>query len=395
MSSITVVRPMSAVKLAGKRVIIREDFNVPMQQGQVMDDSRIRAALPTITAALAEKAAVILLSHLGRPQEGRFDHRYSLSPLVPILSQALGCPVRFAKNWLEGVSIQPTEVVFCENVRFQPGERANDPELAKKMARLGDVFVMDAFATAHRAQASTTGITEYIEEACAGPLLLKELQTLSNALSPPRRPLVAIVGGAKVSSKIKILAALIEKVDVLIVGGGMANTFLAAQGCSIGRSLCEPDWLGRARDLLQRARARGVRVPLPSDVTVAKAPQSDAEVRVCDVNEVQADEMILDIGPKTAQTYPSLLRHAATILWNGPVGMFELAPFARGTRLLGEAIANSDAFSIAGGGDTLAAVSAFGLSDRISYLSTGGGAFLTYLEGSALPAIVALEKRAK
>ncbi|RMF96298.1 MAG: phosphoglycerate kinase [Gammaproteobacteria bacterium] len=384
---------MTELDLAGKRVLIREDFNVPVENGEVRSDARIRAALPTIRLALDAGAAVILLSHLGRPKEGEPDPQFSLAPVARRLAELLQRPVRFEPDWLGGVEVAPGDVVLCENVRFNPGEKADDEQLARRMAALCDVFVMDAFGSAHRAQASTHGVARFAPVACAGPLLAAELDALGRALEAPARPLVAIVGGSKVSTKLSVLERLAGKVDQLIVGGGIANTFLAAAGQPVGKSLQEPDFQPQARALLAPADGKAG-IPLPVDVVVATEFSADAPARQCRVAEVQPDEMILDIGPETAAQYAELLAAAGTIVWNGPVGVFELEPFAEGTRRVAEAVADSPAFSIAGGGDTLAALEKFGLSERISYVSTGGGAFLEFLEGKQLPAVAVLEARA-
>lgn len=388
------IKKMQELDLSGKRVLIREDFNVPIADGKVTSDARLMAAIPTIQLALTKGAAVILLSHLGRPTEGQMDDAFSLAPVAARLSTLLGQPVRFAKEWLNGIAINPGEVVLCENVRFNQGELANDEALAKKMAALGDVFVMDAFATAHRAQASTYGIAQFSPVACGGPLLMTELEALATALEHPERPLVAIVGGSKVSGKLQLLEALLEKVDQLILGGGIANTFIAASGFSVGRSLYEPDLIPVAKQVLAKANARGIHIPLPVDVVVASALTNDAIATIKPVGKVSADDMILDVGPDTLGHFATILQAAKTILWNGPVGAFEFAPFAHGTEFLAKAIANSPAFSIAGGGDTIAAIEKYQISDNISYSSTGGGAFLEFIEGKLLPAIDILQQRA-
>lgn len=386
---------MSDLDLVNKRVMIREDLNVPIQEGHIISDTRIHRALPAIQSLINQNAAVMVLSHLGRPKEGAFDSASSLAPVAAALSQALHQKVPLIKNWLNGVDVKPGQVVLCENVRFNKGEENNDAMLSKKMASLCDIFVMDAFAVAHRAQASTVGIAKYVKTACAGPLLIEEITTLSQALKNPRRPLVAVVGGSKVSTKIQLLDALIDKVNVLIVGGGIANTFLAAQGHKIGHSLHESNWVEHAKKLLVCAQKKGVLIPLPRDVKVAKdfIPHAKATIRTLDA--VLDDEMILDVGPETAKTYPALMQSAKTIVWNGPVGVFEFPNFSAGTRALGEAIANSGAYTVAGGGDTIAALDKFNLVDKIRYVCTGGGAFLKYLEGTTLPAIDILEERAK
>ena len=388
------VRRMADQALAGKRVMIREDLNVPVDGGVVTSDARIRAALPTIRAALEQGARVIVLSHLGRPKEGEFSAENSLAPVATRLGELLGQPVRLQRDWLDGFECAPGEVVLCENVRFNKGEKKDDESLARRMAALCDVFVMDAFGTAHRAEASTHGVARFAPIACAGPLLVGELDALERALARPARPLVAIVAGSKVSTKLTVLESLLAKVDKLIVGGGIANTFLAATGVPVGKSLHEPDMLDTARALLAQAKARGADIPLPTDVVVATefAPTAIATVRP--VAAVGADELILDIGPQTAGVLAELLQSAGTILWNGPVGVFEFDQFGGGTRAIAEAIARSPAFSLAGGGDTLAAIEKYGVEQGISYISTGGGAFLEFVEGKTLPAVAALEARA-
>jgi len=385
---------MTDIALKNKRVLIREDFNVPMSNNQITSDARIHAALPTIKLALQDNAKVILLSHLGRPTEGEFNPEFSLKPVADRLSQLLNKPVKFVSNWLAGVELNPGEIALCENVRMQPGEKKNDPTLAKKMAALCDVFVMDAFATAHRAEASTVGVAQFTPVACAGLLLAAELAALEKALAKPARPLVAIIGGSKVSTKLTVLDSLINKVDKLIVGGGIANTFLAAVGLSIGKSLYEADLISAAKSLLELAKKCHVEILLPTDVVVAKEFSASAKPILKTVNAVAADEMILDIGPATQQLYTGVLKNAGTILWNGPVGVFEFDAFADGTKALAHAIADSKAFSIAGGGDTLAAIEKYNIEDRISYISTGGGAFLEFVEGKELPAVKILQERA-
>ncbi|PHQ81624.1 MAG: phosphoglycerate kinase, partial [Coxiella sp. (in: Bacteria)] len=347
---------MSEVDLVNRRVMIREDFNVPLKDGVIADDERIQRALPTIRQALKQNAAVILLSHLGRPAEGQFDETLSLAPVAAALSTALGQEVTLQRNWLNGVDVTPGDIVLCENVRFEQGEKENSDTLAKKMATLCDVFVMDAFGTAHRAQASTVGVAQFATIACAGPLLEAELIALHKALDDPKRPLVAIVGGSKVSSKIQLLDTLLDKVDVLVVGGGIANTLLAAQGYPIGTSLFEADKVDWCKELLTKARGKGVSIPLPVDVAVAKKFEADAPRVIRALAEVADDEMIMDVGPMTMATYPDLMAAAGTILWNGPVGVFEFPGFADGTRAMGDAIAKSSAYSLAGGGDTVAAI---------------------------------------
>jgi phosphoglycerate kinase len=386
---------MEDLDLAGQRVLVREDLNVPLDGRRVTSDARIRAALPTLRLALDQDAAVIVLSHLGRPKEGEFDEQFSLAPVAEHLGGLLGLPVRLERDWLDGVEVAPGEVVLCENVRFNAGEKKDDEVLARRMAALCDVFVMDAFGTAHRAQASTHGVARFAPVACAGPLLVAELEALGRALDEPARPLVAIVGGSKVSTKLTVLDTLLDRVDQLIVGGGIANNFIAAAGHAIGRSLCEAELLDATRVLLAKAEARGAAIPLPVDVVVAAGLEEQHPARVRAIGEVAEAEMILDIGPDTAAAYAKVLAGAGTIVWNGPVGVFEQPRFAAGTKAVAEAVAASQAFSIAGGGDTLAALDAFGLSDRVSYVSTGGGAFLEYLEGRTLPAVAALEARAR
>lgn len=386
-------RRMSDLALAGKRVLIREDFNVPLRDGHVASDARLLAALPTVRAALEQGARVLLMSHLGRPKEGGFDAASSLAPVAARLSELLGQPVGLRKDWIDGVEVEPGEAVLLENVRFLVGEKANAPELARRMAALCDVFVMDAFGTAHRAQASTCGVARFAPVACAGPLLVAELDALTRALEDPGRPLVAIVGGAKVSTKLEVLRSLVAKVDELIVGGGIANTLLAASGCNVGRSLVEHEMLGFAAKLIG-GEFGGARIPLPVDVVVAKALDAQAPASLKLPDALDDDDMILDVGPRTAADYAERLGRARTIVWNGPLGVFEYPQFAAGTETVARAVAASDAFSIAGGGDTLAAIEQFGLGTEISYISTGGGAFLEFLEGKRLPAVVELEERA-
>jgi phosphoglycerate kinase len=388
------VLQMAGLDLAGKRVMIREDLNVPVKDGEVTSDARIRAALPTIRLALDKGARVILLSHLGRPEEGKYDPELSLAPVAARLSALLGRSVPLAKDWLDGLAVEPGQVVLCENVRFNKGEKKDDEALSRRMAALCDVFVMDAFGTSHRAEASTHGVARFAPVACAGPLLVGELDALERALDTPRRPLVAIVAGSKVSTKLTILEALLEKVDQLIVGGGIANTFLAATGQPVGKSLCEMDMLDTCRRLLARARERGAEIPLPTDVVTAKEFAATAHADVRGVAEVAADDLILDIGPDTADRLAQLIQQAGTVLWNGPVGVFEFDQFGEGTRTVANAIARSKAYSLAGGGDTLAAIEKYGVGDGISYISTGGGAFLEFVEGKTLPAVAALEDRA-
>jgi len=384
---------MGEVDLAGKRVLIREDLNVPVVDGQVTSDARIRAALPTIQAALGAGAAVMLMSHLGRPTEGQADAQFSLAPVAARLGELLGSEVSLVADWIDGVDAEPGTVILLENVRFLPGEKACDDGLARKMAALCDVFVMDAFGTAHRAQASTYGVAKFAPVACAGPLLSGELKALAKALDNPARPMVAIVGGSKVSTKLTVLEALGNVVDQLIVGGGIANTFIAAAGHHVGESLHEPDMLDTASALAANDQDR-VEIPVPDDVVVADSFSADATATTRSVTEVAANELILDIGPQTAARFAALLKDAGTIIWNGPVGVFEFDQFGEGTRVLAEAIADSTAFSVAGGGDTLAAIDKYGVADRISYISTGGGAFLEFVEGKTLPAVAILEDRA-
>ena len=385
---------MTDVDLRGKRVLIREDLNVPITDGEVSSDARIRAALPTITAALASGAAVMLMSHLGRPVEGALDEKFSLQPVADRLSKLLDRQVLLKTDWIEGVDLSPGDLVLLENVRFLEGEKACDEVLAKKMAALCDVFVMDAFGTAHRAQASTYGVAEHAPIACAGPLLSSELEALSKALDNPARPFVAIVGGSKVSTKLSVLDALTDIVDHLIVGGGIANTFIAAAGHGVGKSLYEPDMLDTAR-ALARNKDDKADIPVPIDVVVANEFSSGASATNKAVEAIAIDELILDIGPDTIAQFSEILANAGTIIWNGPIGVFEFDQFGSGTKALAEAIAASPAFSVAGGGDTLAAIDKYGVADDISYISTGGGAFLEFVEGKTLPAVAILEKRSK
>ena len=387
------ITKMSDLDLAGKRVLIREDLNVPVADGVVTSDARIRAALPTIRAALEANAAVMLVSHLGRPTEGQPDEQFSLQPVADHLGQLLGREVPLVRDWIDGVDVAPGNVVLLENVRFLEGEKKCDEALSRKMAALCDIYVMDAFGTAHRAQASTYGVGEYAPVACAGPLLAAELDALARALDKPARPFVAIVGGSKVSTKLTVLDALAEKVDTLIVGGGIANTFIAAVGNGVGKSLYEADMLDTARELAANRDDRA-EIPVPTDVVCADEFSADANAATRAVDAVQDGELILDIGPATAARFADILKTAGTIIWNGPVGVFEFDKFGDGTRALAEAIADSDAFSVAGGGDTLAAIDKYGVRDGISYISTGGGAFLEFVEGKVLPAVEMLERRA-
>jgi len=385
---------MADVDLSAKRVLIREDLNVPVAGGEVTSDARIRAALPTIKAALDAGAAVMVMSHLGRPTEGESDEGLSLQPVARRLAKLLDRKVSLVEDWIDGVEVQAGELVLLENVRFLDGEKACDAELSKKMAALCDIFVMDAFGTAHRAQASTYGVAQYAPVACAGPLLVAELEALAKAMQSPKRPFVAVVGGSKVSTKLTVLDALTQVVDCLIVGGGIANTFIAAAGHGVGKSLYEPDMLDTARNLAANKDDR-VEIPVPSDVVVAEEFSADADATTKVVEVVAADELILDIGPETSARFAEIIASAGTIIWNGPVGVFEFDQFGAGTKAIAEAIAASDAFSIAGGGDTLAAIDKYGVAENISYISTGGGAFLEFVEGKTLPAVAILEERAR
>jgi len=387
------VKRMTEQALAGKRVLIREDLNVPVKDGKVTSTARLDAALPTLRAAIEAGARVMVMSHLGRPKEGKPDPAASLAPVAAKLGELLGRKVPLAADWLDGVDVAPGELVLCENVRFLVGEEADDEGLAVRMAALCDIFVMDAFGTAHRAQASTNGVARHAPIACAGPLLVAELGALGSALENPKRPLTAIIGGSKVSTKIEVLQSLSTKVDELILGGGIANTILAASGAQVGKSLHEKDMLEFAAKLL-RGEFGKAKIPLPTDVVVAPSLDAGVRGRIKKVGAVASDEMILDIGPETAALYADRLKSAGTIVWNGPLGVFENPEFAAGTRRVADAIAESRAFSIAGGGDTLAAIEQFDVSDRISYISTGGGAFLEFLEGKKLPAVATLERRA-
>ncbi len=386
---------MNDIDLSGKKVLIREDLNVPIKDGIITSDQRLQAALPTLEKALKSGAAVMVLSHLGRPEEGHFEQRFSLQPVADYLTNHLDYPVRFVSDYLNGCDVKPGELVLCENVRFNQGETSNDDALSKKLAQLCDVFIMDAFGTAHRAHASTYGVAQYAPVAVAGPLLVRELEALQHVLKAPQKPIVAIVGGAKVSSKLSLLKQLVTMVDCLIPGGGIANTFLKAKGFEIGRSLYEPDLLEEARVILQLAEEHKCHIPLPTDVVVGKEFSETCPAYNKSLANVAPDDMILDIGPITVSNYVSIIDEAKTIIWNGPVGVFEFPQFAYGTRALAIAIASSDGFSIAGGGDTLAAVDLYNLNDQISYISTGGGAFLEYLEGKTLPAVAILQERAQ
>jgi phosphoglycerate kinase len=384
------VLKMTDLDLNGKRVLIRQDLNVPIKNGEVTSDKRIVASLPTIMYAIKAGARVMITSHLGRPTAGEFDEKFSLEPVAKHLAELLGQPVTLERNWLEGVEIESGEVVLCENVRFNVGEKENDEVLSKKMAALCDVCVQDAFGTAHRAHASTYGVAQYAPIACAGPLLIGELEALGKALDNPKRPMVAVVGGSKVSTKLTVLDALSKIVDQLVVGGGIANTFIAAQGHGVGQSLCEHDLIPTAQSLMEKCE-----IPIPVDVVCGKEFSEFAVAETKSSNSVASDDMIFDIGPNSINELAEIMRNAGTIVWNGPVGVFEFDQFASGTMILANAIAESEAFSIAGGGDTLAAVDKFNIEDKISYISTGGGAFLEFLEGKKLPVVEILEKRSQ
>ena len=384
---------MTDLDLSGKRVLIRQDLNVPIENGQISSEQRITASLPTLKHALEQGAAVMVTSHLGRPKEGQWSEENSLQPVARRLSELLGRDVPLLRDWVGGVDVQPGQIVLLENCRMNVGEGKDDEALAKQYAALCDVFVMDAFGTAHRAQASTHGVIRFAPVAAGGPLLMAELDALAKALKEPAKPLLAIVAGSKVSTKLELLASLVGKVDQLIVGGGIANTFIAAAGHAVGKSLYEPDLLDTAKKIVADAKARGADIPLPVDVVVAKQFLPDAEATVKAVDAVAEDDLILDIGPQTAAQYAELINQAGTVVWNGPVGVFEFEAFSKGTEALARAIAGSKAFSIAGGGDTLAAVDKFDIAGDVSYISTGGGAFLEFLEGKTLPAVAALEAR--
>ncbi|HEU4774107.1 MAG TPA: phosphoglycerate kinase [Lysobacter sp.] len=389
----TILR-MTDLDLAGKRVLIREDLNVPIDaEGRITSEQRITAALPTLKLALEKGAAVMVMSHRGRPTEGAWSEADSLAPVAARLSELLGIDVPLVKDWVNGVDVAPGQLVLLENCRMNVGEKADDEALAKRYAALCDVFVMDAFGTSHRAQASTHGVIRHAPVAAGGPLLMAELDALGKALDQPARPLLAIVAGSKVSTKLELLASLVGKVDQLIVGGGIANTFIAAMGHSVGKSLVDLDRVDTAKQIMRDAKARGADIPVPTDVVVAPAFAADAPATVKAVDAVGADDMILDIGPDTAARYATLIREAGTVVWNGPVGVFEFDAFGKGTEALARAIADSNAFSIAGGGDTLAAVDKYGIADQVSYISTGGGAFLEFLEGKELPAVTVLKAR--
>lgn len=385
---------MTDFDLSGKRLLIREDFNVPLKDGHIESDARLRASIPTLTYALDAGASVLAISHLGRPTPGQVDPSFSLAPVADWFSNALGKKVMLNRDWIDGVDLKPGVLVIGENVRFLSGEREDDEVLARKMARLCDIYVMDAFGTAHRCEASTHGVAKYATVACGGPLLMKELDALARVMTNPERPLVVIAGGSKVSTKLDLLDNLAPLADHVIVGGGIANTFLSAAGYPVGNSIHEPSMKELAKAIQRKVQSRGGQIPLPTDVVVAKRPTIDAVSRTCDVSDIADDEMILDIGPKTAKHLAELLKASGTIIWNGPMGVFELDPFAEGTRRIAEAVAESNAYSLAGGGETMSAIQKFKVESRISYISTGGGAFLEYLEGKQLPAVAALEARA-
>ncbi|UZP68978.1 phosphoglycerate kinase [Desulfovibrio mangrovi] len=389
------VLKMADLDLSGKRVLIRQDLNVPIKEGEITSMKRINASVPTLRLALEKGAAVIVMSHLGRPTEGEYAEEFSLKPVAKALSSALGVEVPCVQNWLEGVDVRPGQVVLCENVRFNKGEKKDDEALGKKMAALCDIFVMDAFGTAHRAQATTSAVARFAPVACAGPLMVQELDALGKALGTPARPVVGIIGGSKVSGKLTLLDNLSSKVDRLIVGGGIANTFIRAAGFNVGKSLYEEELVEEAKRLMAAAKAAGGEIPVPVDVVVGKEFSESAAAVLKPVDAVADDEMILDIGPETSKMYDAILSKAGTIVWNGPVGVFEIDQFGAGTKALCESVANSPAFSIAGGGDTVSAVGKYKVADRISYISTGGGAFLEFLEGKVLPAVAVLEERAK
>ncbi|KRG48414.1 phosphoglycerate kinase [Stenotrophomonas panacihumi] len=384
---------MTDLDLTGKRVLIRQDLNVPIEEGRITSEQRILASVPTLKLALEKGAAVMVTSHLGRPKEGTWTEEDSLAPVAQRLAELLNIDVPLVRDWVDGVDVKPGQLVLLENCRMNVGEGKDDEALSKKYAALCDVFVMDAFGTAHRAQASTHGVIRFAPVAAGGPLLMAELDALAKALAHPARPLLAIVAGSKVSTKLELLTSLVDKVDQLIVGGGIANTFIAAAGYSVGKSLCEPDLIDTANKIVAAAKARGADIPLPTDVVVAKQFMPDAEATVKAVDAVAEDDLILDIGPDTAARYAALIGKSGTVVWNGPVGVFEFEAFSRGTETLAKAIAASPAFSIAGGGDTLAAVDKYGIADQVGYISTGGGAFLEFLEGKTLPAVAALEAR--
>ena len=385
---------MSDLDLKGKTVVFREDLNVPVKEGRITSDKRIRAAIPSLRMALDKGAGIIVLSHLGRPEEGVFSEEASLAPVAVRLEELLGIPVRLVRDYLDGVTVQPGECVLCENVRFLKGEKKNNEELARKLAALGDVYVMDAFATAHRAQASTEGAIRFAKVACAGLLMAAELEAVTRILHAPAHPLLAIIGGSKVSTKLEVLENLSRRVDQLVVGGGIANTFLKAAGYEIGKSLCEPDLVEAAGRIMAEAKVRGAEIPLPVDVVVGPAFDEKASATVLPVDGVRPDDMILDIGPDTAAAYAALIAKAGTVVWNGPVGAFEIDQFGKGTQAVARAAAETTGYTVTGGGDSIAALEKYGYSDKINYISTAGGAFLEVLEGKTLPAIAALEARA-
>lgn len=386
---------MTDLALNNQRVLIREDLNVPVKAGKITSDARLRAALPTLKLALESGAKVMVMSHLGRPTEGEYNEEFSLQPVADYLSAALNVPVRLVKDYLDGVDVNIGELVIFENIRFNVGEKSNDDALSKKLAALCDIFVMDAFGTAHRAQASTHGVAKYAPTACAGPLLAGELSALSKALDNPARPLVAIVGGSKVSTKLTVLDSLAGIVDQLVVGGGIANTFIASQGHNVGKSLFEADLVDEAKRLTKQANDNNGSIPVPIDVVVGQEFSETAQATLKNVSDVDDSDMIFDIGPQSAKALADIIANAGTVVWNGPVGVFEFDQFGKGTEVIARAIANSKAFSIAGGGDTLAAVDKYGIAEQVSYISTGGGAFLEFLEGKKLPAVEILEARAK
>lgn len=387
------VSTLADMELANRRLLIRQDLNLPVNEGVITNDARIRASLPTLKLALSQGAAVMVMSHLGRPTEGVIEDQYSLQPVADALSAALGQPVALVKDWIDGCDVEPGQIVLCENVRFLAGEKKCEDALAKKMAALCDIYVMDAFGTAHRAQASTYGVAKFAPEVCAGPLLAAELDALAKALDNPQRPMVAIVGGSKVSTKLTLLEQLIDKVDQLVVGGGIANTFIAAAGYSVGKSLYEADLVDVAKQLIEKAKQRGAEIPIPTDVVCAKEFSETAAAEIKSVKYVADDDMILDLGPESAKHLSTVMQSAGTIVWNGPLGVFEIPQFAQATKTLSDAIATSQAFSIAGGGDTVAAIDKFEVAERISYISTGGGAFLEFLEGKTFPAVEILQQR--
>ncbi|NKB36367.1 MAG: phosphoglycerate kinase [Gammaproteobacteria bacterium] len=386
------IKGLSDVELSGKKVLMRVDYNVPLDGNRVTDDTRLRATLASLERVLTAGASLILMSHLGRPEAGRFDEALSMKPVAERLSSLLNKEVLLVDNWKTGVNLNPGEVVMLENIRFESGETENDEQLAKQLAALCDVFVNDAFATAHRAQASTHGVARFAKTACAGPLLKAEIDALAKAFKDPASPMVAIVGGSKVSTKLTVLESLMDKIDQLIIGGGIANTFLKAKGYNIGNSLCEDELISAAKNLFSLAEKQGKQIPLPIDVVCAKEFSNDAKAIVRMIEDVKDDDLILDVGPQTSALYAGFLKKASTIVWNGPLGVFEFDQFGEGTQTLAETIAASKAFSVAGGGDTLAAISKYNVADKISYISTGGGAFLEFLEGKTLPAIHILEK---